>query len=364
MEPCLICNKVFSSKNSLRTHKSRFHRSKKQILKDVQKSKLIDKKLWQRPMASEKTSENSDIDSNRGYKRRCSSEETSTDSDQSYGETCDEYINRVRRETRKELRKHQNKRIAHKIEKQNMDEKEESITKLGNDESEEDEGNHTKQSIRDVECRGLLHETILESIEKKADRKFKEIEDSIDYIFKETASLGVPYIEKVLYNSLEIQDLFKDNNPKAIQLNINKLKNGARYASGFFKSLGNLTNEEQSLLDTISEASLFKARALLDQNYDILKSMFTALPTFDILQEEVATIKDRVHSKHRYNIYKKKILQDLQIEASSSEGESSDWGIEATEDEHSNSQNEDKIEDDSPESKYNESSTMDKETKD
>ena len=65
------------------------------------KSKLIDNKLWQRPMVSEKTSENSDIDNNRGYKRRRSSEETSTDSNQSSEEQCDEYINRVRLETRK-----------------------------------------------------------------------------------------------------------------------------------------------------------------------------------------------------------------------------------------------------------------------
>ena len=65
-----------------------------------------------------------------------------------------------------------------------------------------------------------------------------------------------------------------------------------------------ITNGEQNLLDTISEASLFKARALLDQNYDILKSMFTALPTFDILQENIATYKDKENRKHSYNIYK------------------------------------------------------------
>ena len=58
-----------------------------------------------------------------------------------------------------------------------------------------------------------------------------------------------------MYNSVEIQDLFKDNNHKAIQLNIEKLKNGAKYASAFFKGRGNLTDEEQTLLDTISEAS-------------------------------------------------------------------------------------------------------------
>ena len=158
------------------------------------------------------------------------------------------------------------------------------------------------------------------------------------YLYKENAFLGVPYIEKCLYNSVEIQDLFKDNNHKAIQLNIEKLKNGAKCASVFFKSLGNVTNEEQNLLDTLSEASLFKARALLDQNYDILKSMFTMLPTFDILQEEITIYKDKENRKHRNNIYNKKILKALDIESPSSEGESTDWGIEATDNELDNSQ--------------------------
>ena len=91
-------------------------------------------------------------------------------------------------------------------------------------------------------------------------------------------------------------------------------------------------------MDTISEASLFKARALLDQNYDILKTIFTELPPFDSLQKLVTEIKDDENNKHRYNIYKKKILKDLEIESPSSEGESTDWGIEATDNELDNSQ--------------------------
>ena len=235
-----------------------------------------------------------------------------------------------------------------KLAKQNMDEKEESITKLGNDESEEDEGNHTEQSIRDIECRGLVHEVILEDIEKKADGKFKKIEDSIDNVFKENNFIGFSYLEKILYNSVEMQDLFKDNNHKTIQLNIEKLKNGAKYASSFFRSVGDLTEEEQSLLDNLSEATLFKARTLLDQNYDILKSMFTELPTFDIMKDHVESIKEEFHSR--------KNSKDLQNKASSSEDESTDWGIESTDEKPRNSQNEDKIEDASSEAKDGESS--------
>ena len=70
-------------------------------MEDIQKSKLIDKKLWQRPMTREETSGDSDIDIKRGYKRRRSVEETSTDSNLSTEEDCDEYINRIQLETRK-----------------------------------------------------------------------------------------------------------------------------------------------------------------------------------------------------------------------------------------------------------------------
>ena len=126
-----------------------------------------------------------------------------------------------------------------------------------------------------------------------------------------------------------MQDLFKDNNHKTIQLNIEKLKNAAKYASSYFKTLGDLTEEEQSLLDNLSEATLFKARTLLDQNYDILKSMFTELPTFDIMKDHIESIKEEFH--------RRKNSKDLQNKASSSEG------IESTDEEPRNSQNEDKL---------------------
>ena len=223
---CSICNKSYVNKNSLAAHKSRYHKRKEdssnrvdgkdlpsafgsvitpsrdvnrtryrnnqdlsdeaENIMDSEKVKLMGKKLTKkRPVVSEETSEDSDIDSKRGYKRRRSSDEIYSDSDLISGESAGEYINRVRRKCRKFNRNYERKKIAHKLEKQNMDEKEESITKLENDESEEDEESHTNPSIRDVEGRGLMHEIILESIETKADRKFKEIEDSIDYNSKE-----------------------------------------------------------------------------------------------------------------------------------------------------------------------------------
>ena len=99
--------------------------------------------------------------------------------------------------------------------------------------------------------------------------------------------IGAQYIEKVLYDSVEIQNLFKENNNKAIQFKIEKLKNAAMFASIYFTKVGNITVEEQSLLNSLSEASIFQARSILDQNYNTLKPIFTELPTFELLQDPV-----------------------------------------------------------------------------
>ena len=182
---CPVCNKSYVNKNSLAAHKSRYHKRKeitsKPVYEDIKrkiiqrndnildqaentvKSKEIVKK---RPLVMEETSDDSDVEINRGYKRLLSSEGTSTDSNLSTEEDCDEYINRVRLETRKNLRKWKKKKIARKLERQNMEKKEESIPKLGNDESEDQEKRHTTPSIRDVEGRCLIHEVILERLEK------------------------------------------------------------------------------------------------------------------------------------------------------------------------------------------------------
>ena len=375
---CSICNKTFKNATSLASHRYKFHKLEQQPsnnvdgkalpsqptfgsvitsrrdinrksypgnedlsdeskdIEDIAKSKLIEEKLTKkRALTMEETSDDSEVENKRTYKKHRKFDEIFNDLNLSSGEQYDEYNSKLRFKGA-QLEKNRNERIARKLENQNMDEEKESITKLGNDEREDREEMHTSPSIRDVEGRGLVHEIILESLEKNGDRKFKEIEDSIDYIYKENAFIGIPYVERVLYNCVEIQDLFKENNHKAIQLNIEKLKNAAKYASGYFKPLGNLSKEEESLLDTISDASLFKARTLLDQNYDILKSMLTELPTFDILKEVVANIKDGIHSKHSSNISLSS--KDLQSKASSSDGESTDWGNESTKSELANSQ--------------------------
>ena len=109
-------------------------------------------------------------------------------------------------------------------------------------------------AIRDLEGRCAVHEIILEGLEKRENRKIKEIKDALEY--KEDILNDLPYTEFVVYHTVEIQDLFKENNYKSIQFKIDKLQNAAKFASNLLTSLGKLTQEEQSLLDTLSDASI------------------------------------------------------------------------------------------------------------
>ena len=112
---CQLCNKSYVNKNSLAAHKSRYHKRKEIISRSVDedaktkriqrngylsdesdntvKSKEIVKK---RPLVMEETSDDSDIEINRGYKRMRSFYEIFNDVNLSFKEQCDEYVNKLR----------------------------------------------------------------------------------------------------------------------------------------------------------------------------------------------------------------------------------------------------------------------------
>ena len=135
----------------------------------------------------------------------------------------------------------------------------------------------------------------MESLKKKGDRRFKKIED---YVYKDNSFIGTPYVEMALYNALEIRNLFMEDNRKAIQFKIKELRNAAWYASGLFECVGSITEEEHNLLDKVRHASIFEARTLLDENYEVLKSMFTQIPNLETLQSHFIKMKDEYDSEY------------------------------------------------------------------
>ena len=334
---CYICKKSYANKASLAAHKSRYHRSTEKISNgvdgkvllsqstfgdsissrgehikenlsdesedtdesentdDSQKSKFKVKNVMKKRYLTDEMSEDSEVEHKRGNKRMRSLEDILS-SNKPFKEQADEYLNNLQRENQTLSEANQKNRIARELEEQNTADKEETITELGKDQRNEPEKRNINTSIRNVEGRCLIHELVLEDLEKK----YKDLKDSQGY--KEVISIGIPYMEIVLYNSVEIRDLFKENNYKGIQFSIEKLRNAAKFASQFFTCLGNITHEDHNLLDTLSESSIFDARSLLDQNYSSLKSMFTELPAFDILKDTVTKIKEGASSKHGRDI--------------------------------------------------------------
>jgi hypothetical protein len=155
-----------------------------------------------------------------------------------------------------------------------------------------------------------------------------------------------------LYNSVEIKNLFEENNNKAIQFKIAKLKNTVMFASSYFTGVGNLTEEEISLLDNLSDASLFQARSILDQNYNTLKTIFAELPTFELLQDPVRKRREKLSEKRIEEFSKSPKEADTETENETD----SETGNEMNEDKDSNSENETTSKDKSSELSSDESS--------
>ena len=126
---CYVCIKSYVNKNSLAAHKSRYHKRKEDSSNTVDGNDLsstfgsvitssrdVNRARYRNNQDISNKSENmEDIDNKRGFKRRRSFEETSTDSNLSTEEDCDEYIKRVQREIRENKRKRQDERINRKL---------------------------------------------------------------------------------------------------------------------------------------------------------------------------------------------------------------------------------------------------------
>ena len=329
LSSCSTCQKTFKNSASLASHKYRFHKSADEISSetDTNKAQFKVKNVIKKRYLTDEMPEDSEVEHKRGNKRIRSLEEILSSNKPFHDQTA-EYINNLRRENQKLSEETRKRRTAREVEEKNTANKANSILKLGNDKRKECEERNTTSAIRDLEGRCAVHEIILEDLEKGYNGKIKEIKDALQY--KEDILNDLPYTEFAVYHTVEIQDLFKENNYKAIQFKIDKLQNAAKFASNLLTSLGKLTQEEQSLLDTLSDASIFEARSLLDQNYTILKSIFLELPTFDIYQDEIKKMKDGLNNKRDEEFSKTDGKTDNETDNETDEDELSDSEDETT----------------------------------
>ena len=198
---CHICKKIYANKASLAAHKSRYHRSTEKISNgvdgkvllpqstfgdsissrgehikenlsdesentdDSQKSKFKVKNVMKKRYLTDEMSEDSEVDHKRGNKRMRSLEDILS-SNKPFKEQADEYLNNLQRENQTLSEANQKNRIARELEEQNTADKEETITELGKDQRNEPEKRNINASIRNVEGRCLIHELVLEDLEK------------------------------------------------------------------------------------------------------------------------------------------------------------------------------------------------------
>ena len=188
MEHCNICNKDFSSKNSLNSHKSRYNRSTEKISNgvdgkvllsqstfvgsiplrgdinrkrshnneylsddsentdDSNKSKLKDEKIVKKRYLRDEMSEDSEVEHTHYTKRIPSSSKVHSNSLESFERENIQFRNDLR-ERKQHRRFLQKRRIARELEEQNMVDKANSIPKLGNDKRKEQEERNTTSSI-------------------------------------------------------------------------------------------------------------------------------------------------------------------------------------------------------------------------
>ena len=106
-------------------------------------------------------------------------------------------------------------------------------------------------------------------------------------------------MEKYFYNSLELRNLFRENKYDVIKFKIAELRKAAFITS---KGLTDLTEEQRELLNDLSNASIFDARNLLEQNYATLKSIFTAWPPYEIVKDIVTEVKEDLTSENKGEI--------------------------------------------------------------
>ena len=172
------------------------------------------------------------------------------------------------------------------------------------DQNMTDEGEETNIKYNtfrsNMKGKGQINTRKLNDLEEDNRTVFKEIEGiKTSLRHKKDKPNGIQFMEKVFHNSLEIQHLFKENKYDVIKFNIEKLRNAALAAS---KGLADVTEEQQELLDDLSNASIFEARNLLGQNYTTLKSIFTTLPPYENVNDLVTEVKEDLTSENKGEI--------------------------------------------------------------
>ena len=316
MEICTLCNRSFKNRNSLRAHKSRFHKqndgsidefedksveareddSSSRLQSDMEKphpafgydaSKFAQEGERKRFRSDDEISD----ESNRSDFKRAKHIDNFQDNKGSVEQNFDfEKINKMDRRLKIVEQQIIDPKLMKyvvrlpkmvKILVANLEDIKELEYNI------EDLENYNKRSETLRQIGSGEDEKKIKEFSKDIKQLFDDVNEMKEYIRNQKHTL-MEGIEKMLYNCLLMKNLFEKNKFDDLRFKTKELCNAA-----FMLSKGilerKLTKEEQELVEELSKASQFQARDLLDGNYSILKSIFVDMPDYD---ETRATVEE------------------------------------------------------------------------
>ena len=371
MEICSLCNRSFKNKNSLKSHKSRFHREKdiptysyqeKSVEPhpafgyDVNHLSQIKQSTNKRYRSDDEMSDKSEIETERYTKKARSVDESSRSNEDNEGtkrtdKTLEIPVKRLESEMKQVLVVFGMIRddvddLDHRlqiVEKQKIDSKQlkyiellpkafdiinknkKDIDGLEEDIDDLEEATKTPRQVgagqdpREIKeiSRNVKHlfkeldivKDFVNKVPRQIDvgqdqNKIKELSGNVRQIFKDLSIvkgfitnkyISMANTERMYKDTLHISSLFREGKHNDIRYNIKKLRNAAIMVSK--GRLVDLTEKEQELLEELFEASLFDATDLFDQNYELLKKIFTSIPSYELIRDLIKEAKKEQEGK-------------------------------------------------------------------
>ena len=113
-----------------------------------------------------------------------------------------------------------------------------------------------------------------------------ELEESI-----ENKSSGFEYLEKIFDNTLLIVELFRNNMYSDIKYKIKELRNAALLTLKILNGTKQLDKDNEKLLHSLVNGSIFDGKELLEKNIKSLDTIFSYLPSEEDFIEVVKELK-------------------------------------------------------------------------
>ena len=157
-----------------------------------------------------------------------------------------------------------------------------------------------EEDVSEIQSENNASHSEMSGSGKENKNKINELSDDIDRLFIKIAELegtiekypsDTEYMEKVIDNTLQIIELFKNNMYSDIKYKIKELRNAALFALKTLKRAKALGNDDEKLLHSLVNASIFDGKELLEKNVKSLDTIFSNLPSEEEFMQVVKELK-------------------------------------------------------------------------